>query len=75
MTAALSDGTFSERRWNVRDRKPGFEVSAKITASSQRGDRHVGYMVDGSPLTHWESLQGDKRPWVKIDLGAERDVK
>lgn len=75
LTATLSDGTFSERRWNVRDRKPGFEVSAKITASSQRGDRHVGYMVDGSPLTHWESLQGDKRPWVKIDLGAERDVK
>ena len=32
------------------------------------GDRHVGYMVDGSPLTHWESLQGDKHPCVKIAL-------
>lgn len=26
------------------------------------------------PLTRWESAPGDKKPWVEIDLGEERDV-
>ena len=33
------------------------------------------FLLDGSPLTRWESLPDDKTPWVEIDLGEEREVK
>ena len=33
------------------------------------------FVLDGSPLTRWESLPGDKKPWVEIDLGEEREVR
>ena len=34
--ASLADGTCSERRWKVLDRKPGLEAGARATASSSR---------------------------------------
>ena len=37
--------------------------------------RPAQFVLDGSPLTRWESLPGDKKPWVEIDLGEEREVK
>ena len=72
--ASLADGTCSERRWKVLDRKPGLEAGARTTASSSRIDRPVGFLLDGSPLTRWESKPDDKKPWVEIDLGEEREV-
>ena len=73
--AALPEGTRSERRWKVLDRKPGLETGARAVASSELDIRPVQFLLDGSPLTRWESLPGDKAPWVEIDLGEERDVK
>ena len=73
--AELPEGTCSERRWKVLNRKPGLEASAKAVASSELDIRPVRFMLDGSPLTRWESLPGDKTPWVEIDLGEEREVK
>ena len=73
--AELPDGTFSERRWKVLDRKPGLEAGARASASSALDRRPAQFVLDGSPLTRWESLPGDKKPWVEIDLGEEREVK
>ena len=72
--ASFPDGTCSERRWKVLDRKPGLEAGARASASSELSIRPVQYLLDGSPLTRWESAPGDKKPWVEIDLGEERDV-
>ncbi len=69
--AELRDGTCSERRWKVLDRKPGLEAGARASASSALDQ----FVLDGSPLTRWESLPGDKKPWVEIDLGEEREVR
>ena len=73
--ASLPDGTCSERRWKVLDRKPGLEEGARASASSALDRRPAQFVLDGSPLTRWESLPGDKKPWVEIDLGEEREVK
>lgn len=72
--ASLPEGTSSERRWKVLDRKPGLEASAKAVASSELNIRPACFLLDGSPLTRWESKPGDKKPWVEIDLGEEREV-
>ena len=75
--ASLPDGTYSERRWKVLDRKPGLEAWAwaRASASSALDRRPAQFVLDGSPLTRWESLPGDKKPWVEIDLGEEREVR
>ena len=73
--AALPEGTRSERRWKVLDRKPGLEAGARAVASSEHTIRPVRFLLDGSPLTRWESKPGDAKPWVEIDLGEEREVK
>ena len=73
--ASLADGTRSERRWKVLDRKPGLEAGARASASTSLDRRGAHFVLDGSPLTRWESLPGDRRPWVEIDLGEEREVK
>ena len=73
--AKLPEGTRSERRWKVLDRKPGLEAGARAVASSELNIRPVRFLLDGSPLTRWESKPGDKTPWVEIDLGEEREVK
>ena len=73
--AALADGTCSERRWKVLDRRPGLESLAKATASTSLDIRPASFVLDGSPLTRWESMPGDKAPWLEIDLGEEREVK
>lgn len=73
--ASLPEGTRSERRWKVLDRKPGLEAGARAVASSELTIRPVRFLLDGSPLTRWESKPDDKKPWVEIDLGEERDVK
>ena len=73
--AELSDGTYSERRWKVLDRKPGLEAGARASASSALDRRPAQFVLDGSPFTRWESLPGDKKPWVEIDLGEEREVR
>ena len=75
VTATLPEGTCSERRWKVLDRKPGLEAFACATVSSELDIRPARFMFDGSPLTRWESKPGDKKPWVEIDLGEEREVK
>ena len=72
--ATLPEGTRSERRWKVLDRKPGLESGAHAVASSELDIRPVRFLLDGSPLTRWESRPGDATPWVEIDLGEEREV-
>lgn len=75
VVASLPEGTCSERRWKVLDRQPGLEAGARAVASSELGIRPALFMLDGSPLTRWESLPTDKAPRVEIDLGEEREVK
>ncbi len=42
-------------------------------ASSARAGRRPERAVDGDPATSWESAPGDPRPWLLLDLGAERE--
>ena len=50
-------------------------ATARASASSALDRRPAQFVLDGSPLTRWESLPDDKKPWVEIDLGEEREVK
>ena len=44
-------------------------------ASSDRGGRSAaGQATDADPATRWESAAGPGTQWVRIDLGAVRDV-
>ncbi|MCF3124008.1 discoidin domain-containing protein [Streptomyces arenae] len=52
--------------------EPGqFAFGAPATASS--GAR-PGYATDGNPATRWTSAAERGRPWLRVDLGAERAV-
>ena len=43
------------------------------TASSSHSAPYAaGMLVDGNPQTRWGSADGDKDPWVEIDLGRPR---
>jgi alpha-L-fucosidase len=43
------------------------------TASSSHSAPYVpGMLVDGNPQTRWGSVDGDKDPWVEVDLGRPR---
>jgi len=39
--------------------------------SSEAPGRNPAYAVDGNPRTWWAPAQGDKEPWLTLDLGAE----
>jgi glycosyl hydrolase family 2/F5/8 type C domain-containing protein len=37
-------------------------------ASSSRPERPARHVNDGSPATYWAPLEGDREPWVAVDL-------
>ncbi|MFC7277471.1 chitosanase [Paractinoplanes rhizophilus] len=43
-------------------------------ASSERGGWRAGEATDSDPSSRWESVAGPGTQWVRIDLGAVRDV-
>lgn len=45
----------------------------KATASSLRAGGDPGRAVDGNPKTYWASAVRDKRPWIQLDFGGERE--
>jgi alpha-L-fucosidase len=52
---------------------PAISDHCPATASSSHSAPYVpGMLVDGNPQTRWGSVDGDKDPWVEVDLGRPR---
>ena len=50
-----------------------FSDNCPATASSSHSAPYAaGMLVDGNPQTRWGSIDGDKDPWVELDLGRPR---
>jgi hypothetical protein len=52
---------------------PAAPPAIRASASSARPGHGAGRAADGDPATLWRSARGDRRPWLALDLQAERE--
>jgi hypothetical protein len=53
---------------------PGEAVAPVARASSSRKDHDAALAADGDSTTFWWAQPGDKKPWLELDLGGDREL-
>ncbi|MFO1490567.1 MAG: discoidin domain-containing protein [Kiritimatiellia bacterium] len=57
------------------DLVPPLSQGCAATASSIHSAPYAaGFMVDGNPGTRWGTVDGDRDPWLELDLGRPRKI-
>jgi alpha-L-fucosidase len=49
--------------------------SVKVSSTNPKGKRYIPeHAVDGYPGTAWKSDNGDRNPWIEVDLGEAKTI-
>ena len=67
-------GTVWLDQLELRDLPPPVEGAPKARASSAQPGHGAALAVDADSLTSWRSASTDKRPWIELDFGGEREL-